>query len=99
MTALPLFDLLSAEDRLADVADRLVDAALADLAGLRALDRSLAQKEGEPYDRPVAVLLQNLYEQWVAGAAALLERVRRLERGATRVPRADELRDAVGRTR
>jgi hypothetical protein len=113
MTALPLLDLLRseadaarfagtalavAEERLAEVAERLVNACLMEYEQLDALDLSLGAKPGEPANRNTRILIRAMYEEWAARAAALLERVQQLHRSGRRVARYEELRHAEGRT-
>ena len=108
MTALSLFDLLQcqagaapdrgdADQRLADVAQRLDASSLSEDEHNDAMDVTLAPAPGRPFDRNVAVLLRGRYEQWAASAASLLDRVRQVERPERAVPGAEHLRKAEGR--
>lgn len=109
MTALSLFDsVLAAASRppggapadparLAGVAQRLVHAALAELAEIEALDACLAAPDADRFDAQTAVLLRGMYEQWTRDADPVLERVNKIRRMGLTVPNADALADAQGR--
>lgn len=87
-------------DRATSVTTAMTDEALAEYARLDALDLDLGERnQAGAFDRHAALLLTAAYEEWGDRADALLRRVAKLHRRGLTVPRAGELRDAVGRTR
>jgi len=101
MVALPLFDVVMSSDRAersVDVADRLVDGALADLRQIEALEEGLAPAGLTQFDRQTVALLRGMYEQWAHESRSVLDRVAQAERRFGKVKGGDTLRDALGRT-
>lgn len=104
MVALPLLDIVLASDqrfeRSARLAAQLVQASIAELDGIEALDDSVAPENPGEFDRPTASLLRGMYERWADEAEHLLERIDLLkQQNAIAVPQTDRLRDAHGKTR
>jgi hypothetical protein len=112
MTAVSLFDVLSRRDptdpaaaaRLARFAERLVDAALADLQRLRDDERAFtaarADDAGDDGLEPDLLRsLWQLYAQWASDAEQVLTRVRGLNSAGQSVRDADRLEDAHGSVR
>jgi len=103
MVALSVVDMVFCSDQpieqSIEVASQFIAAALTDLDGIGKLDMIL-MPVGRPMSRQHALLVHGLYSDWALQAESLLTRIERLEhRIGRKLPRADELRDAHGRTR
>ncbi|HEX4792302.1 MAG TPA: hypothetical protein VH370_00835 [Humisphaera sp.] len=103
MVPLSVVDMVFCSDqpleRTIEVASQFIAAALTDLDGISKLDMTL-MPVGRQVERQHASLLHGMYGDWAVQAESLLERIERLERRiGKKLPRADELRDAHGRTR
>jgi hypothetical protein len=103
MGALPLIDLvLSSPNRTGQsraITSQLMESALRELEQLKRLDDTLMPDSKAASDRPTAVLVRGMYEEWAHQAEALLERVERLQSRSGPVDGYELLRDAHGRTK
>jgi predicted transcriptional regulator len=103
MVALPVFDAVLSSglgpEKSGRVAGQLVRSALSELADIHVLEENVAPENPLAFERQTASSIRGMYESWVRGAEALLERVAVVERNSRAVEEAEALRDAVGRTR
>jgi hypothetical protein len=102
MVAFPMFDAVMAcaitPEQSSRVAARLVSSALAEIDQIQKLDESLAPQEPLQFDRRTAALVRGMYEKWAQETELLLNRLEAIERRFGRIPEAQNLRDAHGRT-
>ena len=102
MVALSLFDVVLSDDdkleRFPAVAEQMIQSALAELAQIRQLDKTLLPVKPEAPDRTTLTLVRGMYEEWARNSDALLNRVEQLQKRSGKISGWEELRDAHGRT-
>ncbi|HWE92938.1 MAG TPA: hypothetical protein VG269_03120 [Tepidisphaeraceae bacterium] len=103
MTALPLLDYAISAPERAEVSRTLaahfIESSLADLEWIKRVDGTLMPDTKAALERPTAVMVRGLYEDWARQAEGLLDRVERLQAHTKPIPGYEALRDAHGRTR